>query len=291
MVAPKLPSTVPTSPLTTRQLELSLWYAKHKLTLRRVLSLTLLGFDVLLMLVALVGTIRLVSGYGRYQAMLRQLANPAVDFGQLREEFKPQPLGLSSVSALVSGGRGDLVATVSNPNEHFAATDIRYRFSANGTPLPEQHTYLLPGDQRQLLSLGVDGVGPGSAVGVEILDVRWMRQQRADEFRAQRHTFQVFDPTVTTQPLPGGSDTTVAEFRFRNGSARGFWEVNLAVLLYNGDSLVGVAATRVDQLQPLQDRVVTVRWVEPLPSATRIVVEPEVNVYDESVYLPYQPDR
>lgn len=286
---PETLNSLPTSPLTKRQLELSLWYAKHKLRLRREVSFALVILDVLLLGFALFGTIGLLRAYGSHRAMLAALGTSGIDYAAQRELGRPKPLALSNVQALVSGDRADLIAEIANPNPNFAAIAITYHFSVDGKPLDDQRTYLLPNEQRLLLALGSTGVGLGTPVGVAVTDVRWMRQGEVETFRQQRYSFRVLDPKVDLEPLPGGADATVASFRFRNASARGFWQVNLGVILYSGDAVVGVAATRVDQLPPLDERSVRVRWLQAVPGVTRVEVQPEVNVYDESVYLPFTP--
>ncbi len=286
---PETINSLPTSPLTKRQLELSLWYAKHKLRLRREVSFALIILDVLLLGFALFGTVGLLRAYGGHRAMLAALGASPIDYAAQRELGRPKPLALSNVQALVSGDRADLIAEISNSNPNFAATAITYHFSVDAKPLPDQHTYLLPGEQRLLLALGTEGVGLGTPVGVAVTGVRWQRQAEVETFRQQRYSFRTLDPKVDLEPLPGGADATVASFRFRNDSARGYWQVNLGGVLYSGDAVVGVAATRVDQLPPLDVREVRVRWLQAVPGVTRVEVQPEVNVYDESVYLPFAP--
>jgi len=190
---------------------------------------------------------------------------------------------------VLSGGSGkaDILAPIENRNPRFWA-EVEYHFTIGGIEQPSFTTFVLPGQAKYLVLLGAPADG-GSGIELNVDRRAWHRagtfgadslQSLYDtrlDIRGENAVFVPSDPLATTP-------VSSAKFTLANHTAFGYYDVDLLVLLYRGDAIVGVNKLRVDRLPAGEKRPMEMFWYQLLPQVSRVEVVPDINIYDESVY-------
>lgn len=276
--------------LSEKQLNLGYWFVTHKLQLRRVLEIILIVFSL-----ATLG----YSGYGLTldilnapvrEQMLRDLAssnlNPAVVLSQ-----RPKELGAGNVQILVPQGRYDFIATVTNPNQGYAA-HFSYRFVAGDFATEPEKEFILPGEQKFVVKLGVTAATRPSGAAIEITGVSWQRIDRHlypdwKSFAVEHLNLPVTDISYTPEIILEGGKSSIGRtsFTVTNDTGYGYYGVRALVMMYRGPAVVGVNSTVFATLAPNQAAAGEVTWYENYGAVTQIKVIPEVDILDNATYI------
>jgi hypothetical protein len=91
-----------------------------------------------------------------------------------------------------------------------------------------------------------------------------------------------FRPPAPDDPLK----VSRATFNVKNDTAFGYWRVSFFVILWSGSSIVGANSVTISDLRPGETREVAVSWFNEIHGVTRVEVVPEVNIFDDRVYIP-----
>jgi len=272
--------------VTESQLRWSEWWVNHREQVRKVGIGFFVAADILLLGVGAWGfTDWLALGGLREENAIRQMTGP--NYGRFGG------VGLQEVQVgapfVLSGGAGkvDILAPIENGNDAFWA-EIEYHFVVGGVDQESLKTFVLPGQAKYLVHLGAPA-DAGSGVELRIDRRLWHRagtlgaeslQALYDtrlNIAAENPVFKPADPLATTP-------VSSANFLLANHTAFGYYDVDLLVLLYRGDSIVGANKIRVDRLQAGEKKPMELFWYQVLPQVTRVEVMPDINIYDESVY-------
>lgn len=281
----------PQNTMSEETLTRAVWWVEHKLLIRRIAT-ALLGAVALSFLgYGLYGFGDWMFGSGvRERQELAQLPVDLTNAAELRQSHAPEDLGIEDTAVLAAGaGKYDMAARVTNPNAHWWA-EFDYRFGGDATAAA-RHGYLLPGDAKYMLTLGVKvGARPSSA-GLAIENLVW---HRADPhltlpdyvtWSTARTTFAVsgitFTPSLQGDPL----GISRATFTVKNETAFGYHAVGFTVALLSGGRLVGINYVTISDLRAGESRDVSASWFSELPSVSRVEVQPDVNIFDVRSYL------
>ncbi len=284
--------TRPARPVGKAQIAISLWLVSHRLLLKRVLMWALALTAVLLYGTTMTLAVRLFRGTARHQAMLQELTRDLIDYPTLHARTQAQPLQVGPVSVLPGGGgRADLAALVINPNQRFAAPNVQYQFSAGAKTLGAGTTFLFPGERKYVFLFGVAGNPAGASL--QISELQWQRVVPSEFERWRDQKLRVLVKDIRHQrgsELGAGAGRLGAVTRFTamNDSIYGYWDVGLYLLLMNGEQLAAAQFTRVRQMAPLSRQEVEVTWVQSLPLYTRVLVVPELNLFDARAFFEYR---
>lgn len=277
---------------TTGELKMASWWVKNRLLLRR------LGYGSLIAVSALLWGYVLWSlldayaiSYPRESRIVRDIALNQQRLAALQTD-QPQDVSLSDVSVYQStDNRLDMAVEVTNPNPMWWV-EFNYKFNISGEETPFRTGYALPNGTQILTELGYRPKSPG--VGNASLVVENVRWHRVDpkvvgssyaDFAKSRSAFDAKDVSYATDLVIGTKPVGQSSFTLVNGSAYGFWSVDLVVRLWRGPSVVAVNKISVTNVQPGESRPVKLVWLENLPGITKTEVIPQVNLLDPSVYL------
>ncbi|OGL73810.1 hypothetical protein A3D72_02700 [Candidatus Uhrbacteria bacterium RIFCSPHIGHO2_02_FULL_57_19] len=287
----------PENQLTEDQLKFGYWFVTHKPQLKRVLVIFLIVINSLIWLFVLYRLTRLyLIDYNRHRAMVRQASQNLIN-PEVLEARRPRSLDLKQAVVLDAGsGRYDLSAVIFNPNREWYAT-FSYLFRGEAVTTPLRQSYILPGQEKIISELAFGSEARLRGVRLEIKEIEWKRVDRhqvADttQFVADRTNFVVSD-AVFTPPDPAVKDgPSKATFSITNATAYGYWAMDVTVVLYRGSAIAGVNRVQLAGLESGERRQAEVTWFEKLPNITKVEVRPEVNIFDESVYMaPRREDR
>lgn len=277
--------------LTERQLEWGIWWVEHKKQVKAVISVVLGAIGFSLFAYGVWGFADWFIGSGvKERAQIGLLTQNLTDYPAFRAAFQPEPLVTQSPMVLTSGeGRYDIIAKVSNPNNRWWV-EVTYHFSGSRMNDQEHTSHILPADTRYLYVLGIDAERKPTA-SLEILSVDWHRvdghEVRPDypTWSSKRLNFDIqnpeFEPPDPNAPIP----VSRASFTVENDTAFSYNTVPFFVTLMSGRRIVGVNRVVATRLLSGQEREIEASWFHDLPSITQVRVQPELNIFDEEVYL------
>jgi hypothetical protein len=277
--------------ITEKQLKLGYWFVTHKLKLRKWLVISLIVPSVALWLFAIGMVVKLyLVDYNHFRQMEREMPLDLVNPYAL-EAAQPKALSVKPVQTF-EGTRGatDAVVEVTNPNKNFWAT-WSGRFVATGATTTAKTEFILPGETKQVMDLGIESPAP-SNVRYDLRDVAWHKIDRHlipdyDEYRDNRLRFEIKDVAWSSAASADGSETiTRVTFTVTNRSAYSFWSVRFLADLYRGTALAAVNSVELAEFETGQTRTVEMVWVQDLKAISKVEITPEVNILDENVRMP-----
>ncbi len=202
-------------------------------------------------------------------------------------------LVIAPLQVFPAGGKIDLVAPISNPNDNFMAT-FRACFRQGDKEISCQTDFILPAEDKHLVALGL-ALDNTSGLTFSVEEIFWRRistRQITDwpTFLKERLQFSVtnlkFLPAHRSD-LSSQVDLNSLNFSLTNNTSYGYYQVPLTLLFYNKTQLVGINRYVLNDFLPGQQREVNLSWTAPLASVDRVEVKPSVNIMDDTVYLLY----
>jgi hypothetical protein len=275
--------------LGEKELRWSYWWVNHRDDLRKRGIALFAVVDLVLLGIGIWGFVDYLALSGvQEERNIRQMASAGRKIGageQVREISLSEPLVFSA-----TGDRYDLLAPVENPNLNYAI-ELHYRFVIGETETPLRKGFVLPGQSKFLAEIGVQPVERPSGANVTLkVEKRLFRHLDAHEVRdfeafTASHldieaVDQVFTPAVPGATVPVSKTAFVLE----NRTAYSYYDVDLLVLLYRGDSIVAATRYQLDRLRGAEKRPIELFWYQSLPQVTAFKVVPDINILDPDVY-------
>jgi len=287
-----MPIQDPPADFSGSQLAAASWYISHKVLLKKIFIGFLIFLNVIFWGYGLYGLVNyyLIEG-PIFDRAMRNLSQ-SINYGAINAAAQPKSLEIGTTTIFNSGtGRYDFVAKILNPNSGWRA-EFTYDFLTDGVARADKNGFILPGEEKYFLDLGAEAKSKPRQAVLEVKNLRWQRIDAHEipdyaAWRDARLNF-VFE-NVKFSPA-AIADTTIpvsrASFGAKNISAFSFWAVGFDVLLYRGSSLAAVNYITLEEFRSGQNRPVEVSWFESLPSITQVKVIPEVNIFDQKVFMP-----
>lgn len=266
------------------QLNLAYWWVSHQLLIKKILLGLFIAFDVILIIFAVYGLIKIFSE----KPLVWQ--DTAIHFSQ-----PPQALEILETEVLSLGNnRYDLVARIRNPNANFTVLSFDYQFVGSNFASAKKQSFVLPNEEKFIAELRVKSDAPLDFASLEISNVRWLRISKVvplqdyEIFRQNRLNIEIkdkiFTPAVHLQ-ISGGLPLSKSSFTIINQTAYSYYDVGIFVTLYQNEKLIGVNYLKIDNFLSGQTRPIELNWLQILPTRVEIQVEPEVNIFDEETYI------
>ena len=139
-----------------------------------------------------------------------------------------------------------------------------------------------------MVTLGIAAPSRLSNARLEVTDIAWQRfdNRLASDYATylkNRLAIDIVDPTF--MPGKSGSASRVL-FTAQNAGAYGYWKVRFVIRLLRGDVVVAVNTVEADALDSGQSRPLVASWFEQITAGTKVDIRPEVNILDQSVFMP-----
>ncbi len=213
-------------------------------------------------------------------------------------ENKPRPvnLRLSGVTTFSSSQSDDLLAIVKNDNNNYYSI-FSYCFIQAGNDLNCQESFVFPGEEKYIFSLGIKSLDSGKSPLVELRDVSFKRVDNKqipdfELFKNERLNFPILDLEFSpaSSKVSNVIDLNNLKFTIVNESAYGYYEMPLNILVYNGQTLIGVNRYIVEDFKSGQGKDINISWPGDLRNANRVEIIPDINIFLEDVYSSYKGD-
>ncbi|MBT3690078.1 hypothetical protein HOE31_03405 [bacterium] len=202
-----------------------------------------------------------------------------LDFEAYHDSIKPNTLVVSESTVIYTGeGKYDILTKIANPNNRWQVDKLVYQFESSFFTSPSSTVYLLPNQEKYLVSYANTS---HSRIGVpefKILDLEMTLikpYQNLPEIN-----FNISDIEFTAE---GEEDRSKVTFNVLNNTLYNFWEVDFLVIIYSGDTISGVNQIKLGEFLGNSTRVGEVSWFERLPRITKVDVYPYVDLLDQSI--------
>ncbi len=279
--------TDPTQEFTSQELKWGFWYVKNKALLYRILISALFGIDVIFILFGLWRWGDYLLGLPAAQQVQNSLS-ASVNYLGIHPHYSAQPIQALNTQIFSSRENTyDAVAELINPNSRFLAK-FDYYFIIGGEKTPPQKTFLLPGENRPVVYLGIkDGAGSTSVIVLEYIEYsRISAHQITDtgSWQAYRLNFQVSDFVFLKSLAQEGTNTDAVQFKLTNASPYSYAAADFYVALLQNGQMVGILPLHLDSINSLETKNIDLRNFASGLSVTEIALYPVINVYDDAVY-------
>lgn len=278
---------------TEGELKFAGFWVRNRLLIRKVAYGVLIGLNVIFWGYTLWTVIDAYAiSYPRESRITQEIAENQILLRRLQSN---QPRGIQTKTVSVFQGtedRMDVVVPIQNPNEQWYA-EFTYRFNVSGELTPKRSGFILPGQERYLGEFGfVPETGGARTAALTVDNIRWKRVDPEvvgssyEEWISRRDAFEVSNVTFTKDVRAGRQVMPRTSFTFRNPTAYGYWNVGIYIVLLRGTAPVAANYITLTNVRPGDARTVNVDWFEDIPAISETRVDPVVNFFDESVYLP-----
>ncbi len=266
-------------PLSNEELKWGYWYFLHRAVIRRI-GVTILGaVGVGLILYSGWQWVDWLASRKAEEESFRLLVTSNVNFAEYRKRNAPLPLEVGKAVAIPAGtGRYNLVALVKNPNPGWGAPEFGAVFSVDGVEVRGQG-FIMPLEEKYVIHLAAQLAQPPRQVQLTIEQAGWQRVRADSNLRLPD-----FIVEGEKLELAEGIGTSL-RFTLFNRSTYGYYDVGVTAVLLRGGVPVAVGRQLIASITSGERRVVELAWPQALV-ADRLIVKPEVNVFDAAVVRP-----
>ncbi len=244
--------------MPNRDLQLGLWMLTLRSRQRKLLLAVLILVDAVCIGSALFQGARFARTPSS-AALAASLAASHEPDAAVLARFAPPVIAVKETAVVTTTGSVyDLVAVVANPSSRWMLTRAAYAFRSGTTLLAEGTMALRPGEERFLIVPGLRRNTAALPANVQVAasQTQW---QRVDPGEPPPPALIVRNPAyriLSTAPsAPVGSVTAEIE----NPSAVDTFSADVTAILRNGNTVVGAAQLRIENLAPSSTRGVDIR--------------------------------
>jgi hypothetical protein len=275
------------SGISNRQLNIGLWIAKNKKTIKIGIVIFLLFFSASTLSYAAYHYIDyLIKGRFSDQEMLQSMSEVNIDGETVREVMAPKNLLFSLAQSFYSQGKYDFIAKIHNPNSRHQAS-FYYCFEEKDRELACGHSFILPEEEKYVLDLNKEVVGGVGAMNFVIKEINWQRITAhmisdLSDYRQKR-----FDFSINIDEFKIDNNFYNLKFTIANNSTFNYKEVPLQIILFNQQREVGVNKYTIRDFLNNSEEQLSIVWPVGVQRANRAIIIPEVNILNEDIFTPY----
>ncbi|MBU0722161.1 hypothetical protein KKA93_01735 [Patescibacteria group bacterium] len=282
--------------ITTKQLEIGLWYIEHK----RQLRIVLIGFLILISAISWVYTI---YGFGYYIArgmseddiLTKQMAQVNGANHDYVVQVGAKDLIIGSVEAIrLYDKKYDLYAKLKNDNPKWWA-EFDYYFTAAGRQTQVTKGYILPEEIKYPAALAEEFAYSPEDCLLVIENISWHRinQHKIADWDVYRTShLNLASEDIKFIPanvslLSEKLGLNQLSFNAINRTAYNYWNVGFVILLYSSDQITAINHYVLNDFMSGQKRFVEISWPGDLGRVDSVEIIPEINIMKDNIYIKY----
>ena len=275
--------------LTIQQLRRARWYLEHKQRLKSILTIFLIILDVVIWGWTIYQTVIYFSSTKSYEEMLRGLTMERINYLEMHKHFQPLDLEISDVKMLSQDkNQYDFIVEVKNPDEKWMVTSIEYNFILDGENGEVQKTFILPNQTKYLFQLGQKLASRPQNMQFVIKSIRRQRVRSEQKAVLEIISKLIIKDIKFTYTVPEEKMVAVPQLSFtiENQSVYGFWEAPLIIAMYQQNQLASLNTLVIKNLKAGETRLIEFNWPSSLPAEVNISIQPDINVFDQTAFMP-----
>ena len=272
-----------------KELRMSSWWVEHRERIR-TMALVVFGIiDAIFIIRGLWGITDwlLISG-AKESRNVRLIASSAYaqapQISPVQEIKTDSPLVFTGTS-----NHYDIVNAVTNPNDWYLVT-FQYQFDlGNGNFTPLHNGFIMPGETKRIVELGVKSDASLGSVQMKILKRSFQHIDRhsisdVSAFEAAHLNMPALDSKFIAATPGATLPTSETTFTLVNQTAFSYYDVPFNVFVYRGDALIGASRVVFNTFKAGDKKPVDLFWYQTLNNVTRIEAVPDLNIFDPNVY-------
>ncbi|MFH1412766.1 MAG: hypothetical protein ABIG10_01935 [bacterium] len=283
-----------TEGMSTKHLDFGLWYIQHRkhffigiIVILFIVSFYLWGFSLYYF-----GDYILRGMTAQREALIGLtqggIVHQDTDYAQnVKQQFiKIIPL---------SNSLYDLVGSITNANEDLWI-EFDYYYTVNNEKTEMQHGFVFPEENKFLLSLNQRLSGQPLSANLAIENIQWRRinaHKISDwpSYKLEYLNFIVKDKSFIDSEQSGLTENLKLNrlsFLINNQTAYSYYEAPLNIVIYDRDNVVAATRYLLNNFESREKRIVEISLLGHIPRATRLDIMLDINILDESVFMPIQ---
>lgn len=283
--------------LSTRKLNLGLWYVEHRQLFKNII----IGFLIVVAAVSWSYTLYglayyVMRGMDEDNLLAEQLVQTSTIGHNYIASLGAKDLKYFPVNILVSSNnKYDLAALVQNINDRWYV-EFDYYFLAGNEIFGRAHSFILPNEEKYLMALAQEfGVKPGQAQLV-LENINWSRISRHkipnwQDYKNSRLDIIIENAKFTpadTSKLSEKISLNQIDFEASNKTAYNYWQVDFQIVLFRGMDIVSVNKVSLNEFMSGEHRPVQVRWPGKISRVSKVEVIPELNIMKDDIYIKFE---
>ncbi|MFA5360072.1 MAG: hypothetical protein WC349_03915 [Patescibacteria group bacterium] len=291
-----LKNYVSTEGITTKQLEIGLWYVEHKKHFRMIL----IGFLIFVGAVSWAYTIYgfayyIARGMNEDEILTKQLVQINSVGHDYVKQISAKDLVIGSIGIIRSSDKKyDLYIKLQNDNQKWWA-EFDYYFTAAGRQTEKTKGYILPNEIKHLTALAQDFSYSPDDARLVMENISWRRVNQHEiadfeTYRAGHLNIEIADIKFTSasaSPLSEKLGLNQLSFNAINNTAYSYWNVGFVILLYSRDQIIAINHYVLTDFMSEQKRLVEISWPGDFGRADRAEIIPEINIMKDDIYIKY----
>ena len=271
--------------LSPKHLELGLYLATNQKKIYKILVIILGSLAAIFLLYSIYGyAYYFIFGIKQDKALQENTAG--VDLVTYRQNNIPLDLEVGQAKAISNNAGTDFVVKIKNPNDKQAAT---FNFCFIKTDEKACATnFILPNEEKDVVIVNSNAKVASGPASFEIYDIAWQKIKAGEipdwnTFKSQRINFLINDKKLITY----NGSVNYLEFSITNNSSYGYFEVPLVITANLNGEAVAVNKYVIQGLNSQETKSVRLSWPETGSVNSEIIINPELNLLNNSIYRPY----
>lgn len=271
--------------LSPKNLELGLWLVNNRRKIYKIIVLVLGMISAIFILYSIYGYAYYFI-FGREQDRQLQENIAGIDLVNYRQQNAPLDLKIGPAKAIGTNTGTDFVVKMKNPNSKQMAT-FNFCFSKNEEKACSSN-FILPDEEKNIIILNANfKVGSGAA-SFEVSDIAWQKIKAGEipnwtDFENQRINFLISDKKLITY----SNSVSYLEFKITNNSSFSYFEIPLVITSNLNGEVMTVNKYVLPGLNSQETKQIRFSWPENTNVNGEIIITPELNLLDNSIYRPY----
>lgn len=273
--------------LSLKKLDFGLWLSENRKKFRQLLTIALMIVSAA------------IFSYSAYNYFIYFKSGDPNDQGANSSvPMSPRQvvtdLEVSAPQVFSGSATSDLAVKLNNPNDKFMAS-FKYCFVQANQNLICGQSYIMPSEEKYILAFGQVLGGGSSNITFNISEISWQRIDAHqipnwNDYAASRLNFLVANLKLTPAQISSLSQKiglNILEFSIKNKTPYSYYKIPLNLLFFSGENLVGVNRYFLENFLTGETRDVKIVWTGSLSNVDQTRIQPDINLLDSSVYLPY----
>lgn len=280
--------------ISTKSLNLGLWYVEHRRHMRLALIIFLIAFSGVTWAYTIYGfAYYIAQGMKNDDALLAELVKGGSIGHEYVEQTAAKNLTYFAPLAFYTNGKYDFAAEVKNPNQKWWA-EFDYYFSSGSSKTKVERGFILPGEDKFVLSLAQDVPSGQAQFIVENISWRRISQHKIPDWQDYYDShlnFQNKNAAFAQASQSGLSEKlnlNQLSFTTTNKTAYNYWEARFSILLYSGSTIVGVNQYTISDYMSGQSRDVNMSWPGNFGRVDKVEIIPDLNIMKDGIYIEYE---
>lgn len=283
--------------ITTKQLEIGLWYIEHKKRLKNILIYFLILISAISWTYTIYGFAYYIArGMGEDEILIKQMAQINGAGHDYVVRISAKDLAIGPVEVIKSSeGKYDFYASLKNDNVKWWV-EFDYYFTAAGKSTEKTKGYILPDGVKYLAALSENFLYYPEDSRLVVENIKWRRINQHEIpdwkiYEADRLNIGIsgieFIPAISN-PLSEKIGLNRLNFNAINRTAYNYWSVDFTILLYSGGKITGINHYVLDDFMSGQDRQVGMSWSGDSGRVSSVEIIPEINIMEDGIYIKYE---